>query len=114
MPSRAGASTLIEDVMSELARSRAGAPAKDPVGWDDYEAAGDATLSLLDEAIFEVARLIAGLTAVDGAVVMTQRFEMLGFGGEISGDLPPAETVERALDVEGDETIEESTDGVGT
>jgi DisA bacterial checkpoint controller nucleotide-binding len=106
--------TLIVDVMSELARTYAGAPARDPVGWDDYEASSDATLSLLDEAVFEVAHLIAGLTAVDGAVVMTQRFEMLGFGGEISGDLPPVETVERALDVEAEATIEESTDGVGT
>ncbi len=106
--------TLIVDVMSELAHSHAGAPARDPVGWDDYEATSDASLSLLDEAIFEVAHLIAGLTAVDGAVVMTQRFEMLGFGGEISGDLPAAETVERALDLEADETIEEPTDGVGT
>jgi hypothetical protein len=51
---------------------------------------------------------------VDGAVVMTQRFEMLGFAGEISGDLPAADTVEKALDVEGEETIEETTDGVGT
>jgi hypothetical protein len=106
--------TLILDVMSQLARSHAGTPARDPVGWDDYEASGDVSLSLLDEAIFEVAHLIAGLTAVDGAVVMTQRFEMLGFGGEISGDLPAAETVEKALDVEADETIEEPTDGVGT
>ena len=106
--------TLIVDVMSELAHSHAGAPARDPVGWDDYEATSDASLSLLDEAIFEVAHLIAGLTAVDGAVVMTQRFEMLGFGGEISGDLPAAETVERALDLEAAETIEEPTDGVGT
>jgi hypothetical protein len=106
--------TLIVDVMGELARSHAGAPARDPVGWDDYEASSDASLSLLDEAIFEVAHLIAGLTAVDGAVVMTQRYEMLGFGGEISGDLPAAETVERALDLEADETIEETTEGVGT
>ena len=106
--------TLIVDVMSELALSHAGTPARDPVGWDDYEASSDAVLSLLDEAIFEVAHLIAGLTAVDGAVVMTQRFEMLGFGGEISGDLPAAETVTRALDLEADQTIEEPTDGVGT
>jgi DisA bacterial checkpoint controller nucleotide-binding len=106
--------TLIVDVMSELALSHAGTPARDPVGWDDYEASSDAALSLLDEAIFEVAHLIVGLTAVDGAVVMTQRFEMLGFGGEISGDLPAAETVARALDLEADETIEEPTDGVGT
>ena len=106
--------TLILDVMSQLARSHAGTPARDPVGWDDYEASGDVSLSLLDEAIFEVAHLIAGLTAVDGAVVMTQRFEVLGFGGEISGDLPAAETVEKALDVEADETVGEPTDGVGT
>jgi DNA integrity scanning protein DisA with diadenylate cyclase activity len=101
-------------VMSELARSHAGVPARDPVGWDDYEASSDASLSLLDEAIFEVAHLIAGLTAVDGAVVMTQRFEVLGFGGEISGDLPAAETVARALDVEAEVTVEEAAEGVGT
>jgi DisA bacterial checkpoint controller nucleotide-binding len=106
--------TLIIDVMSELARSHAGVPARDPVGWDDYEASSDASLSLLDEAIFEVAHLIAGLTAVDGAVVMTQRFEVLGFGGEISGDLPAAETVARALDVEAEVTVEETAEGVGT
>ncbi|HEX5847917.1 MAG TPA: hypothetical protein VFY59_01875 [Rubrobacter sp.] len=106
--------SLIVNVMNQLARSHAGTPVKDPVGWDDYEASSNVSLSLLDEAIFEVAHLIAGLTAVDGAVVMTQRFEMLGFAGEISGDLPAADTVEKALDVEGEETIEETTDGVGT
>ena len=106
--------SLIVGVMDELASSHAGTPVKDPVGWDDYEASSDVSLSLLDEAIFEVAHLIAGLTAVDGAVVMTQRFEMLGFAGEISGDLPAADTVEKALDVEGEETTEETTDGVGT
>src|SRR5215207_3184873 len=71
--------TLIVEVMNTLARSFAGAPARDPVGWDYYEASSDENLSELDEAIFEVAHLVAGLTAVDGAVVMTQRFEMLGF-----------------------------------
>ncbi len=106
--------TLIVDVMSELARSYAGTPARDPVGWDDYEASGDTSLSLLDEAIFEVAHVIAGLTAVDGAVVMTQRFEVLGFGGEISGELPAVETVARAIDVEGEVAVEESAEGVGT
>jgi hypothetical protein len=106
--------TLIVDVMSELARCYAGTPARDSVGWDDYEASSDDELTELDEAIFEVAHMIAGLTAVDGAVVMTQRFEMLGFGGEISGDLPAVKTVARALDVEADATVEESAEGVGT
>jgi DNA integrity scanning protein DisA with diadenylate cyclase activity len=101
-------------VMNVLARSYAGTPARDPVGWDDYEASSDDELTELDEAIFEVAHLIAGLTAVDGAVVMTQRFELLGFGGEISGDLPAVKTVVRALDVEADAAVEESAEGVGT
>src|ERR671910_944003 len=106
--------TLIVDVTNALARSYAGTPARDPVGWDDYEASSDRKLTGLDEAIFEVAHLIAGLTAVDGAVVMTQRFELLGFGGEISGGLPAVETVARALDVEADAAVEESIGGVGT
>jgi hypothetical protein len=106
--------TLIVDVMNALARTYAGTPARDPVGWDDYESSSDRELTGLDEAIFEVAHLIAGLTAVDGAVVMTQRFEMLGFGGEISGRLPGVETVARALDVEADAVVEESVGDVGT
>ena len=106
--------TLIVDVMNALARSHAGTPARDPVGWDDYEASSDRELTGLDEAIFEVAHLIAGLTAVDGAVVLTQRFELLGFGGEISGELPAVKTVARALDVEADTAFDESAEGVGT
>jgi hypothetical protein len=106
--------TLIVGVMNALARSYAGTPARDPVGWDDYEASSDRELTGLDEAIFEVAHLIAGLTAVDGAVVMTQRFEMLGFGGEISGKLPAVQTVARALDVEAETAVDEPAEGVGT
>jgi hypothetical protein len=45
---------------------------------------------------------------------MSQRFELLGFGGEISGELPGVETVAKALDIEGDERIEESTESFGT
>jgi hypothetical protein len=106
--------TLIVDVMNALARAYAGTPARDPVGWDDYESSSDRELTGLDEAIFEVAHLIASLTAVDGAVAMTQRFEVLGFGGEISGRLPSIETVARALDVEADVVAKESVGDVGT
>ena len=45
---------------------------------------------------------------------MTQRFEFLGFGGEISGKLHGVKTVSKALDLEGDETVEEPTEGFGT
>lgn len=57
--------------------------------------------------------LIAGLFAVDGAVVLTKRFELLGFGGEISGALEQVSVVARALDAEGEQIEEEFTDGVG-
>ena len=108
--------TLIVRAMNVLAEShgRDGAPAEKEVGWKAYEASSDEKLSDLDEAIFEVAHLIASLAAVDGAVVMTQRFEFLGFGGEISGDLPGVKTVAKALDIEGDETAQEPTEGLGT
>jgi hypothetical protein len=108
--------TLIVRAMNVLAESygRDGVSTGEEVGWEAYEASGDGKLSDLDEAIFEVAHLIAGLAAVDGAVVMTQRFELLGFGGEISGELAGVETVSKALDIEGDETMEEPTEGFGT
>ena len=62
----------------------------------------------------EVAHLVAALATTDGAVVMNKRYELLGFGGEISGKLADVETVLRALDVEGDEFEEGSTESVGT
>ncbi len=109
--------TLIVSAMNTLAEShgRGGAPSgEEAVGWKAYEASSDEKLSDFDEAIFEVAHLIASLAAVDGAVVMTQRFELLGFGGEISGGLPGVETVSKALDIEGDETTQEPAEGFGT
>lgn len=108
--------TLIIDTMNTLAEvyGRDGGSPNTVVGWDEYEASGDEALSDLEEAVFEMSHLIAGLSAVDGAVVMTQRFEILGFGGELSGALPIVRTVARALDVEGDHVVKESTEGVGT
>ena len=62
----------------------------------------------------EVAYLVAALAKCDGAVVMSRRYEVLGFGGEISGKLADVDTVLRALDVEGGEFEEEPTQSVGT
>jgi hypothetical protein len=66
-------------------------------------------VAALEEAIMEVAHLVAALAKSDGAVVMSRRYEVLGFGGEISGKLADVETVLRALDVEGEEFDEEPT-----
>lgn len=68
----------------------------------------------LDEGLFELSHLIASLADVDGAVVLTKRFEILGFGAEIAGELPHVATVRRALDLEGEAWHEEPVDRVGT
>ncbi len=84
------------------------------VGWNEHASLADPLIAELDEALFEVAHLIAALADTDGAVVMTKRFELLGFGGVVSGELPDVSRVARALDVEGEHRIRERTDLVGT
>jgi len=42
----------------------------------------------LDEALGDVAQAVAALTSVDGAVVMTDRFEIVGFGAEVTAISP--------------------------
>ncbi|MGH3090082.1 MAG: putative sensor domain DACNV-containing protein [Rubrobacteraceae bacterium] len=84
------------------------------VGWGEYRESEDPKIAELDEAVFEVSHLVASLADVDGAVVMSKRYELLGFGGEISGSLPDVRTVARALDLEGERSVEESTENVGT
>jgi hypothetical protein len=109
--------TLIVGVMNRLAEVHGKGEAPyypREVGWEEYRKTGDEGIAELDEAIFELAHLIAALAAVDGAVVMSKRFELLGFGGEISGELPAVRTVAKALDLEGERISKEPTDGVGT
>jgi DisA bacterial checkpoint controller nucleotide-binding len=84
------------------------------VDWADYEASTDQKLAELDEAVFEVSHLIAGLTSVDGAVVMTKRFELLGFGAEIFCEDSDVSYVARAMDLEGTEIKMDSVETVGT
>jgi hypothetical protein len=109
--------TLIVSIMNRLAEIHGkGEESSYPreVGWQEYRTTGDEKIAELDEAVFELAHLIAALAAVDGAIVMTKRFEILGFGAEISGELPAIKTVFRALDLEGEQATKESTDSVGT
>ena len=108
--------TLIHRIMTELAAERVSSGTAPPerFGWTDYEASASSLLNALDEALYEVAHLVAMLANVDGAVVLTAELEMLGFGGEISGSLPEVAEVERCLDVDGQRRISERTDRVGT
>jgi hypothetical protein len=114
--------TLIVEIMNRLAQAH-GHEADGPtdearaprtVGWREYQESNDQEMAALEEAIMEVAYLVAALAKSDGAVVMSRRYEVLGFGGEISGKLADVGTVLRALDVEGDEFEEEPTQSVGT
>ena len=104
--------TLMVDIMNELARNR-GADGT-AVGWNTYETSRTQQLAEIDEALFEVAHLVAGLSHVDGTVLMTDCLEILGFGAEIAGELPEVERVARAHDLEGAEREWVRTDRVGT
>ena len=104
--------TLATAAMAELASSCASS--EGPIGWSAYRASASQAIATIDEAVIEVAQLIAALADVDGAVVLTKRFEIIGFGAEIAGDFPDVPTVMRALDLEGTEREEEGVEGVGT
>ncbi len=68
----------------------------------------------VEQSIFELSRLVSGLAAVDGAVVVNKRFELIGFGAEVSGELPYPDVVHQALDVEAERRAPELANSVGT
>jgi hypothetical protein len=107
--------SLILAVMREL--SLAGAamdPRPSQIGWDAYRASTRPAIVALDESILEMSQLLAALGEVDGAVLLTDAFEVLGFGGEIAGALPEVRTVRRALDLEAETYETVAIDSVGT
>ena len=107
--------TLMRLIVDELAARRCQFDAEHArPDWNEYETSTEPRLAALDEALFEVAHLVAMLANVDGAVVMTDAFELLGFGAEISSALAEVATVERSLDLEGTQRVSERTDRVGT
>jgi hypothetical protein len=115
-PARLSFPDLIVDILNRLARLYSSADhEQEPkaVGWEEFEATTDDEIATLDEALFEIAHMIAGLAAADGAVVMGKNNELLGFGGMVSGRLPDVESVGRALDLEGEKVAEEETANVG-
>jgi len=89
-------------------------PESKPIGWREYALSRNEGLTVLGESIFEMGHLIASLSTIDGAVLVTKRWELLGFGGEILCGDADISYVARALDLEGDNVIMESAVGVGT
>ena len=84
------------------------------LSWQDYITINSNSLSLLDEAIFEVAHQLADFAGVDGAVVLTNKSRVLGFGAMIKGDFDQVPVVARAVDVEGEKRRQELTESLGT
>jgi hypothetical protein len=102
--------TLLLQILDRVAAKAT----KSSVGWVDFALDSSPELEKLEQSIFELSRLIAGLTGIDGAVVLDKRFEILGFGAEVSPDLPSPAQVWRALDVEAEQREPEAIENVGT
>jgi hypothetical protein len=101
-------------LLFEILDNLANASTKPSVGWLDFAADDSRQLEQLEQAVFEWSRVLANLSAVDGAVVMDKRFGLLGFGAEVSAELPAPSSVWRALDSEGDNRVPEDVENVGT
>lgn len=102
--------TLVIAALLNVALQNRGERAE--IGWEEYASSRD--IAAIDEAIMELAQLVSGLADVDGLVVMSQRFEVYGFGGVVSGKLKEVALIHQALDLEGGSRIQEATHGMGT
>src|SRR6185503_9369975 len=87
---------------------------KAKVEWSDFALDSSADLERLERAVFEWSRVVANLTAIDGAVVLDKRLGLLGFGAEVSAELPAPARVWRARDTEGRELEPDDIENVGT
>ncbi|HEY4395505.1 MAG TPA: hypothetical protein VGP64_15650 [Polyangia bacterium] len=102
--------TLLLQMLDRLA-----APStSESVDWADFERDTSLDLEKLENAIFEMSRVVAGLAAIDGAVVLDKSFALLGFGAEVSSEIPPPPRVWRALDPEGERREVNAVEDVGT
>ena len=101
--------TLLERLFDALAKHGEG-----EVDLQSFLGAETPDVIGVEQSIFELSRLVSGLAAVDGAVVLNKRFELIGFGAEVSGELPYPDTVQQALDVEGERRSPEAANSVGT
>ena len=101
-------------LLLEILEGVAATSSKALVGWADFEADESPHLERLERSIFELSRLIANLTAIDGAVVLDKRLGLIGFGAEVSAELPTPSRVFRALDSAGRARELDDIENVGT
>jgi hypothetical protein len=101
-------------VLFQILEGVAAATSKTSVGWADFAKSRSAKLERLEHALFELSRLVANLTAVDGAVVLDKRLGLIGFGAEVSPELASPPGVWLARDTEGRERDPYDVENVGT
>jgi hypothetical protein len=68
----------------------------------------------LEDSTRDAARFIGSLTAVDGAVVLTDKLRIIGFGGEVRVSRPGTDSIHIAKNEEGDESTAAPFTGYGT
>ncbi len=107
-------STRYRTLLFQILERVAAATSKPTVDWADFAEDASPDLAKLEHSVFELSRVIANLTAIDGAVVLDKRFAVLGFGAEVSPELPAPSRVWRALDTEGRELEPDDIENVGT
>ena len=96
--------------LSELAADQN----KPSAGWLEYQTLADTKLSDLDEALFDFAHFLADLMAVDGALVVTQALDLIGFGAELRFEARELKSVRHALDLEGEIWAKVPLENMGT
>ena len=101
-------------LLLRILEATAATTTKPSVGWADFASNDSALFAALEQDVFEVSRALANLTAIDGALVLDKRFGVLGFGVEVSAELPSPRQVFRALDTEGRSRQAEDVENVGT
>jgi hypothetical protein len=102
--------TLLANILDHVTA----ASAKTAIEWADFATSESPELARLEQSVFEWSRLVANLAAIDGAVVLDKSFSLVGFGAEVSTELPSPSSVFRALDVEGDRRTPHDIENVGT
>jgi len=102
--------TLLFEILERIAARSS----KATVEWADFAADVSPDVERLEHAVFELSRLIANLTEIDGAVVLDKRLGLLGFGAEVSAELSAPRRIWRALDTEGREREADDIENVGT
>jgi hypothetical protein len=101
-------------LLLRLLEALADSTEKPSIGWTDFVKNANADLERLEQAVFEWSRVVANLASIDGAVVLDKRFGLIGFGAEVSAELPSPSRVWRALDGEGTLREPAEIEAVGT